>query len=68
MDFKEKLQQNILRTELLLKNVVDKFANNQVNQAIKYSLLDGGKRLRPALVFETTELRVADLCLGMIIP
>ena len=56
MDFKQTLRQNAERTENLLKNITDDFAKNQVNEAIKYSLLDGGKRLRPSLVFETAKL------------
>ena len=56
MDFKQTLRQNAKKTESLLKKVADDFAKNQVNEAIKYSLLDGGKRLRPSLVFETAKL------------
>ena len=56
MDFKQVLKQNSCRTEDLLKKVTDSFADNLVNQAIKYSLLNGGKRLRPSLVFETAKL------------
>jgi len=56
MDFKQTLRKNAERTEELLKKVTSDFAKNQVNQAIKYSLLNGGKRLRPSLVFETAKL------------
>ncbi|MBE5748217.1 MAG: polyprenyl synthetase family protein [Clostridiales bacterium] len=56
MDFKQTLRQNAERTEVLLKNLTNDFVKNQVNDAIKYSLLDGGKRLRPSLVFETAKL------------
>lgn len=56
MDFKQALQQNCCRTEKLLQKTCDSFAKNLVNDAIKYSLLDGGKRLRPSLVFETAKL------------
>ena len=56
MDFKQILQQNSCRTEELLTKITDSFAENLVNQAIKYSLLNGGKRLRPSLVFETAKL------------
>ena len=56
MNFEHVLRQNCCRTEELLKKITDSFAENLVNQAIKYSLLDGGKRLRPSLVFETARL------------
>ena len=56
MDFKQTLRQNAEKTEGLLKKITDNFAKNQVNDAIKYSLLNGGKRLRPSLVFETAKL------------
>ena len=56
MDFEQTLRQNAQKTEELLKNITADFACNRVNEAIKYSLLDGGKRLRPTLVFETAKL------------
>ena len=56
MDFNQTLRQNSLRVEKLLENTTNGFAKNDVNDAVKYSLLDGGKRLRPCLVFETAKL------------
>jgi len=55
-DFYKVLEENSLKIEKILIDISKDFANNSVNDAIKYSLLSGGKRLRPSLVFETAKL------------
>ena len=54
--FNNTLKNNAIRIEKVLLNITNSFADNQVNKAIKYSLLSGGKRLRPSLVYETAKL------------
>ena len=58
MDFKEKLKeyQNIINQELEKYVRKDKCLEEVLNQSMEYSLMAGGKRLRPILVLATYSL------------
>lgn len=55
-NFETELKNCSNRLENNLKTVIKTFACNKVNDAIAYSLMNGGKRLRPALVYQTAKL------------
>lgn len=58
MDFKEELKQYQEHINNALKNYIkkDKCPEEILNQSMEYSLMAGGKRLRPILVIATYEL------------
>lgn len=56
INFKKTLRDNAIRAEQVLTVAVSKLPDNEVNRAIIYSLKTKGKRLRPALVYETAKL------------
>ncbi len=55
-DFETALKQSCDRVEANLQKIIKALPCNKVNQAIEYSLTVGGKRLRPALVYQTAKL------------
>ncbi|MHB8131286.1 MAG: polyprenyl synthetase family protein [Mobilitalea sp.] len=58
MNFNQELQQKVIAIEAILKNFIPKEEGYQktVMDAMNYSLLAGGKRLRPLLMAETYQL------------
>lgn len=58
MNFKQELQQKVIKIEDILKTFLPKEEGYQktVMEAMNYSLLAGGKRLRPMLMSETYRL------------
>ena len=52
--FLETLENNSLRTKNHLKNLLIQNSASKVSEAIKYSLLNGGKRLRAFLAIESS--------------
>lgn len=63
MDFKEKLEEYRQQINLELEKYVRKQScpEERLNQAMEYSLMAGGKRLRPILVLATYELFKKDI-------
>lgn len=61
-DLKTWQQQAQAQTELALERVLPTAATvpNTLHEAMRYSALDGGKRLRPLLVLAAAELGDAD--------
>jgi farnesyl diphosphate synthase len=55
LDFKNWMQAHLARVESALSDWVDAAAPAQLGQAMRYAVLDGGKRLRPLLVQATAE-------------
>ena len=58
MEFKEQLKkyQNIVNEELVKYCKIEKTPEKQLNDSMEYSLMAGGKRLRPILIIATYEL------------
>ena len=55
VDFKSWMQVHLARVEAALSEWVDEAAPAGLGQAMRYAVLDGGKRLRPLLVHATAE-------------
>ena len=55
-DKKEFFYSNKLRIEKFLDNLLSLKTPNKLQEAIRYSVLAGGKRLRPSLTYITSEL------------
>lgn len=63
MDFKEELKKRANEIELELKKYVrkDDVPEQKLNEAVEYSLMAGGKRLRPILMLEVYRLFANDV-------
>ena len=55
-DEKELFFENKLRIEKFLDNLLSIKTPNKLQEAMRYSVLVGGKRLRPSLTYITSEL------------
>jgi len=53
VNFQQSLRENAERIERYLQKICDGLHDAEVNRAVKYSLLSGGKRLRPSFAYET---------------
>lgn len=61
MEFKKELEERVsfverIIDENLINNTSDKVLQNEIFEAMKYSVMAGGKRLRPIFVLETLRL------------
>lgn len=55
-DFAAVLDDARVRVETTLKKIIATLPDSEVSSAMEYSLMSGGKRLRPALVYRTAAL------------
>jgi len=60
-DFKAWSEQRLTQVEQVLKQGIDAHAPANLGQAMRYAVLDGGKRLRPLLVLAAAEAVGVDL-------
>jgi farnesyl diphosphate synthase len=60
-DFKAWSEQRLTQVEQVLKQGIDAHAPANIGQAMRYAVLDGGKRLRPLLVLAAAEAVGVDL-------
>ena len=58
MNFKEEYQKKVIQIEQILKQYLPEKEGKQalIMEAMEYSLMAGGKRLRPMLMWETSSL------------
>ena len=54
-NFKEWTEERLTQVEQGLKHGIDAHAPAQLGEAMRYAVLDGGKRLRPLLVLAAAE-------------
>ena len=60
-NFKEWTEERLAQVEQSLKHGIDAHAPAQLGEAMRYAVLDGGKRLRPLLVLAAAQAVGVDL-------
>ena len=60
-NFKEWADERLAQVEQCLKHGIDAHAPAQLGEAMRYAVLDGGKRLRPLLVLAAAQAVGVDL-------